>query len=69
MTIGRVLSSLVESELLLPALNAKDLRGDTMSWHQEYLLNPYTPSGEVISLSRYPQAARYLESHKERLAV
>ena len=66
--ISSELPDLVESELLLPALNAKDLRGDTMSWHQEYLLNPYTPSGELISLSRYPQAARYLESHKERLA-
>ena len=66
--ISSELPGLVESELLLPALNAKDLRGDTMSWHQEYLLNPYTPSGELISLSHYPQAARYLESHKERLA-
>ena len=66
--ISSELPGLVESELLLPALNAKDLRGDTMSWHQEYLLNPYTPSGELISLSRYPQAARYLERYKERLA-
>ena len=66
--ISSELPGLVESELLLPALNAKDLRGDTMSWHKEYLLNPYTPSGELISLSLYPQAARYLESHKERLA-
>ncbi|MBQ4386560.1 MAG: N-6 DNA methylase [Prevotella sp.] len=66
--ISSELPSLVESELLLPALNAKDLRGDTMRWHQEYLLNPYTSSGELISLTRYPQAARYLESHRERLA-
>lgn len=66
--ISSELPSLVESELLLPAINAKDLRGDTMRWHQEYLLNPYTPSGELISLTHYPQAARYLESHKERLA-
>lgn len=66
--ISSELPDLVESELLLPALNAKDLRGDTMRWHQEYLLNPYTPSGELINLAHYPQAARYLESHKERLA-
>ena len=65
--VSSELPNLVESELLLPALNAKDLRGDRMSWHQEYLLNPYTPSGELISLACYPQAARYLESHKERL--
>ncbi|MBQ8675953.1 MAG: N-6 DNA methylase [Bacteroidaceae bacterium] len=66
--ISSELPSLVEPELLLPALNAKDLRGDTMCWHQEYLLNPYTPSGELISLTHYPLAARYLESHRERLA-
>lgn len=66
--ISPELPGLVESELLLPALNAKDLRGDMMNWHKEYLLNPYTPSGELISLSHYPQAARYLESHRERLA-
>ena len=66
--ISSELPDLVESELLLPALNAKDLRGDTMSWHREYLLNPYAPSGELINLTRYPQAARYLESHRERLA-
>ena len=66
--ISSELPGLVESELLLPALDAKDLRGDTMSWHQKYLLNPYTPNGELISLTRYPQAARYLESHRERLA-
>ena len=66
--ISSELPGLVEPELLLPALNAKDLRGDTMNWHQEYLLNPYTPSGELISLSRYPLAARYLESHRERLS-
>ena len=66
--ISSELPGMVESELLLPALNAKDLRGDTMCWHQEYLLNPYTPSGELISLVRYPQAARYLESHRGRLA-
>ncbi|MBR1546812.1 MAG: N-6 DNA methylase [Prevotella sp.] len=65
--ISSELPNLVESELLLPALNAKDLRGDTMCWHQEYLLNPYTPSGELISLSSYPKTARYLESHRERL--
>ena len=66
--ISSELPDLVEAELLLPALNAKDLRGDTMRWHQEYLLNPYTSTGELISLSRYPQAARYLESHREKLA-
>jgi hypothetical protein len=66
--ISSELPGLVESELLLPALNAKDLRGDTMNWHKEYLLNPYTPSGELICLAHYPQAARYLESHKGRLA-
>lgn len=66
--ISSLLPDLVEHELLLPALNAKDLRGDRLNWHGEYLLNPYTSNGELINLSKYPLAAKYLSSHQERLA-
>lgn len=66
--ISPQLPDLVENELLLPALNAKDLRGDQLNWHGEYLLNPYTSNGELINLSKYPLAAQYLSSHQERLA-
>lgn len=66
--ISSELPNLVEKELLLPALSAKDLRGDTMHWHQKYLLNPYTTSGELINLEHYPLAASYLENFRKRLA-
>ena len=66
--ISSQLPDVVEHELLLPALNAKDLRGDQLKWHGEYLLNPYSSNGELIDLSRYPQAANYLGSHQDRLA-
>lgn len=65
--ISSQLPDVVEHELLLPALNAKDLRGDQLNWHGEYLLNPYSSSGELIDLSRYPLAAKYLGSHQDRL--
>lgn len=66
--ISPQLPDVVEHELLLPALNAKDLRGDQLNWHREYLLNPYSSNGELINLSKYPLAAKYLGSHQDRLA-
>jgi methylase of polypeptide subunit release factors len=66
--ISSKLPDIVEHELLLPALNAKDLRGDHLKWHGEYLLNPYSSNGELINLSRYPLAAKYLDSHHDRLS-
>ena len=66
--ISSQLPDVVEHELLLPALNAKDLRGDQLNWRGEYLLNPYSSKGELIDLSRYPLAAKYLGSHQDRLA-
>ena len=66
--ISSQLPDVVEHELLFPAINAKDLRGDQLNWHGEYLLNPYSSNGELIDLSRYPQAAKYLACHQDRLA-
>ena len=66
--ISNQLPNLVEPELLLPAINARDLRGDNMQWNGEYLLNPYQPNGELIDLSCYPKAMRYLEQYKELLS-
>ncbi|MCQ2273350.1 MAG: N-6 DNA methylase [Bacteroidales bacterium] len=58
----------VEDELLIPALNARDLQGDTMQWGGRYLLNPYDNNGRLIPLDAYPKAKRYFESHRERLS-
>lgn len=65
--IAKDLPSKVEKELLLPALNARDMSGNRLQWSGQYLLNPYKPNGELISLEDYPQAAAYLISHREAL--
>ena len=65
--IAKGLSDKVEKELLLPALNAKDVSGNRLHWSGKYLLNPYKPNGELINLEDYPKAAEYLISHRETL--
>jgi hypothetical protein len=58
--VSKELPKFVEKELLLPALNAKNLTGNKLQWNGEYLLNPYTASGELIKLSDYPLVEKYL---------
>lgn len=67
--ISKELKGKVEDELLLPAINAKDLSGDKMTWGGRYFLNPFDKNGNLISLDSFPLAKAYLESHKERLAM
>ena len=57
----------VEPELLMPGINARDLRGNRLQWQGEYLLNPYNDDGTLVNLDDYPRANAYLESHRERL--
>lgn len=58
----------VESDVLLPAINARNLTGDTFSWDGRYLLNPYREDGSLIRLDDYPLTKAYLESHYEKLS-
>ncbi|HAP49638.1 MAG TPA: hypothetical protein DCQ56_00220 [Porphyromonadaceae bacterium] len=57
----------VEEDLILPGINARDLRGNKFQWQGEYLLNPYNADGTLINLDKYPRASAYLEEHRERL--
>lgn len=57
----------VETELIMPAINARDLRGNKLQWQGKYLLNPYATNGGLINLDQYPRAKRYLDTHRERL--
>lgn len=66
--ISRDIKGQVEEELLIPSLNARDLKGNTLQWEGRYLLNPYDKNGNLINLDVYPKAKRYFESHRERLA-
>lgn len=65
--IAKELPCQVEEELLLPALNARDMSGNRLQWSGKYLLNPYKPNGELIRLDDYPKAAEYLLSHRDAL--
>lgn len=65
--ISKELPALVENELLLPALNAKDISGNSIHWSGKYLLNPYKPNGDLIDLSQYPKAEAYLLENREQL--
>lgn len=65
--ISSKLDRIVENELLLPVINARDLSGNEFNWGGRYLLNPYKNNGELIDLNEYPKALEYLDAHKESL--
>lgn len=58
----------VEHELIIPAIGAKDLRGNCLKWGGKYILNPYTKDGDLIDLAQYPKAKQYLEKHRAKLS-
>lgn len=66
--ISKDIKGIVEDELLIPSINARDLKGNKLQWGGRYLLNPYDKNGNLINLSDFPKAQRYFETHKERLA-
>lgn len=65
--ISKDLPNLVEKELLIPAISARDLQHDTFNWHGQYLLNPFSSNGDLVDLERYPRAAFYLDSFGQKL--
>lgn len=62
--ISAELSDLVEHELLLPIVNARDLTNNDFQWKGAYLLNPYLINGSIVDLNEFPKAKRYLEKHR-----
>ncbi len=65
--ISTDLPAKVEKELIMPGINARDLRGDKFQWQGEYLLNPYNADGTLVKLEKYPRANAYLQEHKAML--
>lgn len=59
---------ILEDQVLLPCINAQNLKGNTMKWDGRYLLNPYDENGKLIDLSLYPKTKNYLTNHFEELA-
>ena len=65
--ISREFPGKIEEELIIPGINARDLRDNKFQWQGEYLLNPYNADGTLVNLADYPLACSYLERHKEKL--
>lgn len=66
--VSRDFKGIVEEKLLLPCINAQNLKGNVMKWDGRYLLNPYDETGKLIDLSCFPKAEAYLDSHYEILS-
>ena len=57
---------LVESERLLPLLQAPDTTTGAVDWSGRFLVNPWNGSG-LVDLERYPRLAAYLHENGDRL--
>lgn len=57
---------LVESDRLLPLLQANDIADGAAAWSGRYLVNPWNGSG-LVDLDRYPRLAQYLDENQRRL--
>lgn len=62
--ISPELKDIVEKELLLPIVNAKDLTGNEFRSKGLSVLNPYDSNGKIVDLGKFPKAKKYLESFK-----
>lgn len=65
--IRKDFESLVEKEVLVPIVLSKDLKNNSFKWSGNYVLNPFTIDGNLISLNDYPKTKEYFESNKELL--
>lgn len=59
-------ADLVETDRLLPLLQAHDLADGSARWSGRYLVNPWNGSG-LVDLDRYPKLSAYLEDNQQRL--
>lgn len=64
---SNLLGSDIEEDRLLPVITASELKGGSISWRQNYIINTYDNDG-VIDLDNYPKLSKYLNSHKEILS-
>lgn len=56
----------VESDRLLPLLQAGDTVDGSADWSGRYLVNPWNGDG-LVDLAEYPRLAGYLDAHADRL--
>ncbi|MDE5839866.1 MAG: Eco57I restriction-modification methylase domain-containing protein, partial [Muribaculaceae bacterium] len=63
--ISESFPDIVEKDLLLPLISAKDLSGNDLRWQGRYVLNPYDADGHLINLDEYPGARDYLTQYRQ----
>lgn len=57
----------VENDRKLPIATTRDLNSHGVQWKGLGVLNPFTESGELVSLDDYPKLKKYLLKHEELL--
>ncbi|MGW3123246.1 Eco57I restriction-modification methylase domain-containing protein [Streptomyces sp. NPDC001107] len=56
-------NDLVERDRLLPMAMVRDTTSGSLDWHGTYLVNPWTPDGDLVDLRQYPRLTSYFEKH------
>ncbi|MEU9874334.1 Eco57I restriction-modification methylase domain-containing protein [Actinomadura sp. NPDC048021] len=59
---------LVEPDRLLPLSMVRDTASGKLHWGGRYLVNPWSLSGQLVTLSDYPRLWAYLERHRAALS-
>ncbi|GIG67345.1 type II DNA modification methyltransferase [Phytomonospora endophytica] len=54
---------LVEPDRLLPMAMVRDTKTGEFTWGGTYLVNPWTPEGQLVDLSTHPRLAAYFKKH------
>ncbi|GAA4898093.1 Eco57I restriction-modification methylase domain-containing protein [Streptomonospora salina] len=57
----------VEPERLLPLATVRDTASGTFAWQGRYLINPWTPAGDLVSLQDFPKVRRHFSAHADAL--
>ncbi|WP_286158216.1 Eco57I restriction-modification methylase domain-containing protein [Streptomyces sp. CB03911] len=53
----------VEKDRLLPMAMVRDTTSGILRWSGSYLVNPWSPQGELVDLADYPQLSSYFHRH------
>ncbi|MCV7372049.1 Eco57I restriction-modification methylase domain-containing protein [Mycolicibacterium arabiense] len=56
----------IETERLIPAIGAQEVRRGELEWIGRHLINPWDDDG-LVDLGQYPGLKRYVERHRPRL--
>lgn len=58
----------VELDRKLPLVTTKDIMTGEVQWRGQGVINPFSDSGGLVNLDKYPRLRRYLEARREVIA-